>query len=55
MKKLVLLLVVLFLGFYLMTRPDSLADLSQDALANGWDMLTSLFEAVIDFVDALVS
>lgn len=54
-KKLVLLVVVLFIGFYLMTRPDSLADLSQDALSNGWQMLTRLFESVIDFVDALVT
>lgn len=55
MKKLVLLLVVVFVGFYLMTRPDSLADLSQGALANGWQMLTQLFESVIEFVDALVA
>lgn len=55
MKKLVLLLVVLFVGFFLVTQPDSAADLSQDALANGWRMLTQLFEAIIDFVNALVS
>ncbi|MDP9823803.1 hypothetical protein [Nocardioides massiliensis] len=55
MKKLVLLVVVLFVGFYLMTQPDSLADLAQDGLANAWQMLTRLFESVIDFVDALGS
>ncbi len=49
------MLVVLFVGFFLLTQPAALADLSQDAVSEGWSMLVSLFEAIIDFVNALGS
>lgn len=53
MKKLVLLLVVLFLGFYLFTQPDGLARAVADGLGELWELLTRLFEALIEFLNAL--
>ncbi len=55
MRKAVLGVVVLFAGFYLMQQPESLAELSKSASATAWDALTAVFNAVIEFLEALVS
>ncbi|MDP3969681.1 MAG: hypothetical protein Q8Q02_15530 [Nocardioides sp.] len=55
MNKLVLLLVVLFIGFYLFTQPDGLAEAVADGLGRLWELLTRLFEALIKFLNALTS
>jgi hypothetical protein len=46
--------VVLFLGFYLLREPAELASFSQNAAVALWNMVSTLFEAVIDFLDALL-
>jgi hypothetical protein len=54
MKKPAIALVVLFLGFYLLRDPAEMASVTKTAGAAGWDALTTLFEALIDFLGALV-
>lgn len=53
MKKGVVLLVVLFLGWLMFTDPGGLADMSGDLLAKSWSLLVDLFEAVAQFISAL--
>lgn len=55
MKKLLLVLGVLLLGYWMLTDPSALADLTKNGATNGWQLVTSLFNGVIDFVGALVS
>ena len=52
-KKVVLLAVVLFLGFYMFTDPRGLADLAEVSGSNGWDLTTQFFEATIRFLNEL--
>jgi hypothetical protein len=52
-KKILLLLVVVFLGFYMFTDPAGLADLAKNGGGEGWDLTTQLFEATITFLDEL--
>lgn len=55
LKKVLPLLLVVFIGYYLFTDPDGLADLAIEGSASIWDGLTRLFTAVIDFLDAILS
>lgn len=54
MRKVVLGVVVLFLGFYLLRDPAELATFSQNAAVALWNMVSTLFEAIIDFLNALL-
>jgi hypothetical protein len=54
MKKPVLIVLVLFLGFYLLRDPAELARFSQSAAVALWKMISTLFEAIIDFLNALL-
>ncbi len=54
MKVLVIGLLVLFLGFWMVQAPGSLAQFAQEGGAWLWDMATMLFTAIIDFLSALV-
>lgn len=53
MKKLVIALAVVFLGFWMFTDPNGLAETAQTAGGQTWDLAQQLFGAVIDFVGAL--
>jgi len=53
-KKGVLLVVVLFLGFYMFTDPRGLADLASVSGSEGWDLTTQFFEATIRFLNELL-
>jgi hypothetical protein len=53
-KKALLVVVVLFLGFYMFRDPSGLADLAGNAAGSGWALTTQLFEATIRFLDELV-
>jgi hypothetical protein len=55
LKKGVLALVVVFIGFYMFTDPNGLAQTSKDGAGALWEALTSLFGALIDFLDAIKS
>ena len=54
MQKAVLGVVILFLGFYLLREPAELATFSQNAAVAMWNMVSTLFEAVIEFLNALL-
>jgi hypothetical protein len=53
MKKGLVALVVVFIGFYMFTDPNGLAQTTKDGGGALWDGLTSLFGALIDFIEAI--
>jgi hypothetical protein len=55
MKPLVIGVVVLFIGFWMVQDPDTLAAFVKDAGIWLWDMTTMVFEAVMDFASSLFS
>ena len=52
-KKALLALIVVFLGFWMFTDPQGLADAAKESGAKAWQLSTQLFEAIIDFFGAL--
>jgi len=55
MKKPVIIVLVLFLGFYLLRDPAELAVFAQNAGVALWKMVSTLFEAIIDFLNTLMA
>ncbi|HET6561285.1 MAG TPA: hypothetical protein VFG72_05370 [Marmoricola sp.] len=53
MKLVVVGILVLFVGFWMVQAPDSLADFAADSGAWLWDVTTMVFGAIIDFLNAL--
>ncbi|MDR6172914.1 hypothetical protein QE364_001615 [Nocardioides zeae] len=53
MKKVILLLLVVFLGFWMFTDPQGLAATAREGGGGAWDALVSIFEATIRFLGAL--
>jgi hypothetical protein len=53
MNKGVLAVVVVFLGFWLFTDPDGLANVSSNVASGGWDWTQQFFSSVIEFVGKL--
>jgi hypothetical protein len=52
-KKLIAVVVVVFLGFWMLTDPSGLADTAKSAGESGWELTEKLFTGVIDFFGAL--
>jgi len=52
-KKVIGLVLVVFLGFWLFTDPHGLATTAKTAGGAGWDGLSQLFTKVIDFIGDL--
>ncbi|MFN8193939.1 MAG: hypothetical protein U0R80_06590 [Nocardioidaceae bacterium] len=52
-KKLVLVVVVVFLGFWMFTDPNGLAQAFRSGGAQVWELATQLFQALIRFFGAL--
>lgn len=52
-KKLIGVVVIVFLGFWMFTDPTGLASTSKTVGSEGWHLATQLFTGVIDFVGAL--
>jgi hypothetical protein len=52
-KKAVLAIVVVFLGFWMFTDPNGLAQAAKDGASQAWTLAEQLFSAIIDFVGAL--
>ena len=52
-KKAVLAIVIVFLGFWMFTDPNGLANAAKDAGSQTWALATQLFNALIDFFGAL--
>ena len=55
LRKTVVLLVILFLGFWLVQDPNGFATSAKDATSSIWDLLVKLFDAIISFVKSLSS
>ena len=55
LKKGMVLLVVVFIGYYMFSDPNGLAQTTKDGGAALWKALTSLFGALIDFINAIKS
>lgn len=53
LKKVLLVVVFIFVGFWLFTDPQGLATAARGAGGQAWELATSLFSSVIDFVGAL--
>jgi hypothetical protein len=53
LKKVLLVVLVLFLGYWLVQEPDSFAAFAQDAGAWAWQAAGTLFQSVIDVLDKL--
>lgn len=52
-KKLLAVVVVVFLGFWMLTDPAGLATSAKSAGGEGWRLTTELFSGMIDFFGAL--
>ena len=52
-KKILIVVLVLFLGYWLVQSPNSFASFAQDAGGWIWGTASSLFESVIDVLDSL--
>lgn len=52
-KKLIAVLAVVFVGFWMFTDPAGLAETSKSAGSEGWALTTQAFSGIIDFVGAL--
>jgi hypothetical protein len=53
-KKAMLAVVVVFLGFWMFTDPQGLADAARSGFSQSWNLAEQLFTAVIRFFGALV-
>jgi hypothetical protein len=53
MKLVVVGILVLFVGFWMVQAPDSLATFASDSGGWLWEMTTMVFGAIIDFLNAL--
>jgi hypothetical protein len=52
-KKVILALVIVFLGFWMFTDPNGLAAAASSGAEQAWVLAQQLFTAIIDFVGAL--
>ena len=53
-KKVMLVVVLVFLGFWMFTDPSGMAEASKAAFSGTWNIAEDLFQAVIRFFGALV-
>lgn len=54
-KKALLIVVVLFVGFYLLREPADLARFAENVVVGLYQIISTLFEALIEFFDTLQS
>ncbi|UAL28402.1 hypothetical protein K8W59_10975 [Nocardioides rotundus] len=52
-KKLLLVVVVVFLGFWMFTDPSGLADVARNGAGEGWALATDGFRGLIRFLGEL--
>jgi hypothetical protein len=55
LKKGVILLVILFLGFWLVQDPNGFAESAKQTGTTLWELLVQLFESVISFFTSITS
>jgi hypothetical protein len=52
-KKLIALVVIVFVGFWMFTDPAGLAETTKEAAGWIWELTTEVFVNIIDFVAAM--
>lgn len=52
-KKIAVIVVVVFLGFWMLNDPAGLAATAKSAGGEGWSLTSDLFRGIIDFVGNL--
>jgi len=52
-KKALIILVIVFVGFWMFTDPNGLATAARAGAEQTWSLAEQLFTAIIDFVSAL--
>lgn len=52
-KKLIGVVVIVFLGFWMFTDPNGLAESAKSAGAEAWSLTEQAFAGIIDFLGAL--
>ncbi len=52
-KKLIVLVAIVFVGFWMFTDPNGLASTSKSLASEGWSLSTDAFRGIIDFVGAM--
>jgi hypothetical protein len=55
LSKLLLVVGIVFVGYWMLTSPGELARVLEDGTAAVWGLATALFNGIIDFLDALRS
>ena len=55
MKPLIIGVGVLFIGFWMVQAPDTLATFTKDSAAWTWDATTMVFESVMEFLGSLTA
>jgi hypothetical protein len=55
LKKVLLVVLVVFLGYWLVQAPNSFANVMQDGAAWVWDVTSTLFASIIDVLSSLGS
>ncbi|MCW2780385.1 MAG: hypothetical protein JWR35_834 [Marmoricola sp.] len=55
LRKGLVLLVIVFAGYYIFNDPSGAASFSKQASSHIWDGLVQLFQSLIDFLNALFS
>jgi hypothetical protein len=53
MKILVIILGVVFLGYWMVQAPEQLAQFTRDGVTLVWDAASNVFASLIDFLDKL--
>ena len=53
LKKTAVLLVILFLGFWLVQDPNGFAQSAKDTIGTIWDLLMQVFDAIISFIKSI--
>ncbi|WP_168929366.1 hypothetical protein [Nocardioides sp. GY 10113] len=52
-KKLIAVVVIVFVGFWMFTDPNGLAEMTKTGAVAAWDLIQQLFTGLIDFINAL--
>lgn len=52
-KKVLLALLIVFVGFWMITDPNGLADAAKTGAQSAWGLMVQLFGALINFFGAL--
>jgi hypothetical protein len=53
MKKVVIGVAVLFVGFWMVQSPDSLAEFTREGAALAWEATSAFFTSLIDFLGSV--